>query len=99
MIAKPKTPATHNDIQTMSEATRAQFPDVDYIMAVKLPADMAGFPSVTVYAAPGLKPKSTDLTGLTEIPANNGTALQLMPEKDEILKITSPDASVSYCTN
>jgi hypothetical protein len=99
MLAKPKTAVTHNDIQTMSTTMRREFPDADYVMAVKLPTDLAGVPSVTVYAIPTLTPKTTDLSGKTEIPANNGAVIQLMPGKDEILKITFPDASVSYCTN
>ena len=90
---------THNEIQQMSAVTRTEFPDADYIMAVKLPADLSGFPTVTVFARPGLTPRSTNLTGLKEIPANNGSAIQLMPAADEILKITFPDATVTYCTN
>jgi hypothetical protein len=99
MMPKPKVAATYDDIQTMSDAARKAFPGVDYIMAVKLPTDLKGVPTVTVYAEPGLKPVDTNLSGRTEIPAGNATAVQLMPGKDEILKLTLPDASVTYCTN
>lgn len=93
------TNVKHNAIARMSNAAKTEFPKADYLIAVNLPDSAGGKPVVTVYAGDGLEPKQTDLTGIKEIPANNGKAFLLMPEKNQMLQITHPDASVQYCTN
>ena len=92
--------ATHNAVQRLSEDARKAFPDADYVIAVKLPADVSGKSTVTVYAGPGFDatPK-TDLRGMNEIPANNGAAFQMLPGDRQMLQFIQPDATVTYCYN
>ena len=56
--------AIHNAVQQLSESVAKEFPDADYLIAVKF--DQTGRPSVTVYAGAGLSPVQTDLTGVED---------------------------------
>ena len=90
--------AIHNAVQQLSESVAKEFPNADYLIAVKFD-DQNGTPSVTVYAGAGLCPVQTDLRGVEVIPENNGTALRLMPLENQLLQIRHPDATATYCTN
>ena len=91
--------AIHTAVQKLTEQAIKEFPNADYLVAVKLPADAKGSPTVTVYAGAGLEPVQTDLRGVEVIPANNGKEFRLMPTDKQLLQIRHPNATVLYCTN
>ena len=91
--------AVHNAVQKLSEQAVKEFPNADYLIAVKLGDRDDVPPSVTVYAGAGLTPVQTDLRGVKVIPENNGKAIQLMPTEAQLLQILHPDATATYCTN
>ena len=91
--------AIHNAVQKLTEQAIKEFPNADYLVAVKLPADANGSPTVTVYAGAGLEPAQTDLRSVEVIPPDNGKEIRLMPADKQLLQIRHPDATVVYCTN
>ncbi len=77
-------------VGNMSQAQQDQFPDTDYVYAVRLPRD--GEPlelTVSVLARPDLKVEQVNLSPGSTVP-------QLADTK--FIELTYPDATVRYCT-
>ena len=91
------TAAVYTPIGAMSAAAQAAFPNAGLVFTIGIPDDNSSGPVISAFAAPGLKPLRTDLTGRSEIAAGNAMAIQLLPGPGEALQIVSADASVSYC--
>jgi hypothetical protein len=96
--------ARHNPLARMSEDAIKLYPDADYLVTVKLAKNADGSakegpPTVTVHVNNTFKPVQTDLSGIEEIPSNNGRSIQLLPKSDEMLQLIASDLTVQYCTN
>ena len=81
------------EFANMSKDAMTAFPEADYVLAFKFPDQ--GEPQISVYAKAGMKLPKTDFRGKGSTEAG----MQLLPAREEMLQIISPDSSVSYCTN
>jgi hypothetical protein len=91
------TAAVYSPIGAMSAAAQAAFPSAGLVFTLDIPADNSSGPVISAFAAPGLRPVRTDLTGRSEIAAGNAMAIQLLPKPGEVLQIVSADGTTTYC--